>query len=268
MSSPIKAAKNLGQHFLRDAAVISAIVETINPQPKDALIEIGPGLGALTLPVLQRCAEMTAYEIDARAVPYLAAAAAPFGRLHIIEQDIMQVNLSALAAQHGQKLRLIGNLPYNLSSAILLHCLAHCSVLRDVHFMLQKEVVERIVALPGGKDYGRLTLALQQSFNTEYCFSVSAKAFDPPPKVESALLYMQPLPTPRWQVGDAALFHELIRVAFGQRRKMLRKSLADYLNEDDFRALAIAPTARPAELSGADYARISCYLHNSASSQE
>lgn len=254
----VKAAKHLGQHFLTDPSVIARMVKAIAPQQGESLIEIGPGLGALTLPVLEKSGALTAIEYDHRVLAPLQQKAAKLGKLTLIEADILTVNFSEL--QLPSPLRLIGNLPYNLSSPILFHCLAQRQQIRDMHFMLQKEVVDRITASPGNKDYGRLSLMLQQHLEAEPLFDISADAFDPPPKVESAVVRLTPRPNPAWLVENTAHFEQIIRLAFSQRRKMLRKSLAAYFDSATLTALNIDPTARPETLSGAEFATLANHL--------
>lgn len=252
--SEVRAAKSLGQHFLRDESVITQMVAEIAPQPGEAIVEIGPGLGALTLPVLARCQAMTAIEFDTRVLDILARKAKPLGELTLIHDDVLNVDFAALSL--AKPLRLIGNLPYNLSSPILFHCLAYQAHIADMHFMLQKEVVERIVAEPGSKAYGRLGIMIQQQCETEYLFDIPPDAFDPPPKVDSAVVRLTPLAAPRWEVADAAAFAMLVRTAFGQRRKMVRKSLAQWFDGADFADLDIDPTARAENLDGSDFAAL------------
>lgn len=249
----VRAAKHLGQHFLIDDNVISRMVACLALQESDHIIEIGPGLGALTLPVLNSVKQMSAIEFDHRVLAPLSAKAAAIGQLNLIEADVLTVQFSDIAAA---PIRLIGNLPYNLSSPILFHCLAQRQNIADMHFMLQKEVVERICAEPGGKDYGRLSIMLQQHLDTENLFDIPPDAFEPPPKVDSAVVRLTPLAQPRWQVDDEMIFEKIVRITFSQRRKMLRKSLSQWFTSSQLEALEIAPTARPETLSGGEFAVI------------
>ncbi len=218
------ARKRFGQHFLADSAVIDAIVAAIDPRPGEALVEIGPGLGAMTQPLLARCGRLTVIELDRD----LAARLRRDGRLEVVEADVLTVDFAALAESAGQKLRVVGNLPYNISSPILFHLLPVADRVVDQTFMLQKEVVQRMAAAPGGKDYGRLSVMLQWRYDVEFLLDVPPEAFDPPPRVDSAVVRMQPLP----QVGDvdAALLGEIVAVAFSQRRKLLRHTLGRWLD--------------------------------------
>ena len=222
------ARKRFGQHFLTDGAILDAIVDAIDPQPGQALVEIGPGLGAMTDPLVARCGRLTVIELDRD----LAARLRQRPELEVIESDVLQVDFAALAARFGQALRVVGNLPYNISTPILFHLLGRVEHVVDQHFMLQKEVVERMAAAPGSKDYGRLSVMLQWRYRIESVLDVPPESFDPPPRVDSAIVRMLPLP-PAAAV-DAALLEELVRVAFSQRRKMLRNTLGRWLDGRGF----------------------------------
>ena len=340
----VKAAKHLGQHFLRDEAVIARLLAVINAKAGEAILEIGPGLGALTLPLLRQTGAMTAVEYDPRVLAPLAKKAATLGALHLIHADILTINFGELLAKQPpppvgegrgggsdqpasatstppspraggaesgvhphtaaaesptdsppppqndtplppwgrgrgwglpahpvvesgndqpaataeapQKLRLVGNLPYNLSSPILFHCLAARAHIHDMHYMLQKEVVDRITAAPGSKTYGRLSLMAQLWCETTALFDIPPDAFDPPPKVDSAVVRLVPRAAPAWQIDDLATFEETVRLAFAQRRKMLRKTFAHWMNAAALEALDIDPTARAETLDGAAFARL------------
>lgn len=218
--------KRFGQHFLTDDAVIDAIVHAVAPEPGQALVEIGPGLGAITRPLLARVGELTVIELDRD----LATRLRRIDHLHVIEQDVLQVDFAALSAtQRGSRLRIVGNLPYNISTPILFHLLAAIDHIADQHVMLQREVAERMAAVPGSKAYGRLSVMLQWRYAIETVLDVSAGAFDPPPKVESAVIRM--VPKPLATVIDPALLGEIVQVAFSQRRKLLRHTLGRWLAE-------------------------------------
>ncbi|HNJ82021.1 MAG: 16S rRNA (adenine(1518)-N(6)/adenine(1519)-N(6))-dimethyltransferase RsmA [Piscinibacter sp.] len=217
------ARKRFGQHFLADSAVIDAIVAAIAPRPGEALVEIGPGLGAMTQPLLERCGRLTVIELDRD----LAAKLRRDARLDVVEADVLTVDFAALAERAGGKLRVVGNLPYNISSPILFHLLPVAERVLDQTFMLQKEVVARMAASPGGKDYGRLSVMLQWRYDIESLLDVPPEAFDPPPRVDSAVVRMQPLPQAAGV--DAALLGEIVTVAFSQRRKLLRHTLGRWL---------------------------------------
>ncbi len=219
------ARKRFGQHFLADESVVEAIVDAISPRPGEALVEIGPGLGALTNPLVARCGKLTVIELDRD----LAARLRRRSELSVVECDVLTVDFGALATALGSPLRVVGNLPYNISTPILFHLLAHVGHVLDQHFMLQKEVVQRMVAAPGSKDFGRLSVMLQWRYNLESVLDVPPTAFEPPPRVESAVVRMQPIkPAPE---VDAALLGELVAVAFSQRRKLLRNTLGRWLAE-------------------------------------
>jgi 16S rRNA (adenine1518-N6/adenine1519-N6)-dimethyltransferase len=222
------ARKRFGQHFLNDAYVVGAIVDLIDPQPGQALVEIGPGLGAMTWPLLERCQAMTVVELDRD----LAARLRRHTGLTVIQADILKVDVANLPRPPGQLLRLVGNLPYNISTPILFHLLAAVEHVADQHFMLQREVVRRMAAQPGGKDYGRLSVMLQWRYRIESVLDVPPEAFEPPPRVDSAIVRMQPLAMP--QALQPALLSELVTVAFSQRRKLLRHTLGRWLDARGF----------------------------------
>lgn len=222
------ARKRFGQHFLTDITVISGIVRAIDPRPGQALVEIGPGLMALTQPLLERCGSLTVIELDRD----LAARLRGRNGLNVVESDVLKVDFGALADQAGQRLRVVGNLPYNISSPILFHLLPWAHRVEDQHFMLQKEVVDRMAASPGCKDYGRLTVMLQWRYHIESVLDVPPEAFDPPPRVDSAVVRMLPWPEP--SRVDPALLSEMVQVAFSQRRKLLRHTLGRWLEARAF----------------------------------
>jgi len=218
-----QARKRFGQHFLIDTGITEAIVRAVNPRPDDALVEIGPGLGALTRPLLQRGARLTVIELDRD----LAARWRDVPNVRVVEADVLGVDFVALAREAGRPLRVVGNLPYNISTPILFRLLGAVASIQDQHLMLQKEVVDRMAASPGRKDYGRLTVMLQWRYDIEPLFDVPPGSFDPPPRVQSTVLRMTPLPTP--PSLDAAMLGELVGVAFSQRRKLLRHTLGQWL---------------------------------------
>ena len=217
------AKKRFGQHFLADGLVIDDIVGAIAPQPGQALVEIGPGLGAMTRPLLRRCPTLTVIELDRD----LAARLRGQAGLTVVEADVLKVDFVALAQAAGQKLRVVGNLPYNISTPILFHLLEFAEHIADQHFMLQREVVDRMAAAPGCKDYGRLTVMLQWRYRVESVLGVPPEAFEPPPRVHSAVVRMTPLPLDA--TVDAARLRSLVTAAFSQRRKLLRHTLGRWL---------------------------------------
>jgi len=221
---PHTARKRFGQHFLVDETVIDGIVRAIDPLPGQALVEIGPGLGALTRPLLQQCKALTVIELDRD----LALRLRKQPGLTVVEADVLKVDFAGLAAQHaGRPLRVVGNLPYNISTPILFHLLDFSTHIQDQHFMLQKEVVQRMAAAPGGKDYGRLSVMLQWRYRIEDVLDVPPEAFDPPPRVDSAVVRMVPLPVDI--TVDAKRLSELVTAAFSQRRKLLRHTLGRWM---------------------------------------
>ena len=217
------ARKRFGQHFLVDAGVIDDIVRAIDPRPGQALVEIGPGLGALTHPVVARSGALTVIELDRD----LAVALRRQPLLQVIESDVLKVDFEALAQSFGRPLRVIGNLPYNISTPILFHLLGAAAHVQDQHFMLQKEVVQRMAAMPGHKDYGRLSVMLQWRYEIESVVAVPPEAFDPPPRVHSAVVRMVPLAGA--ETVAPTLLSEIVTVAFSQRRKLLRHTLGRWL---------------------------------------
>ena len=223
------ARKRFGQHFLSDPAIIDGIVRAIAPKPRDAMVEIGPGLAALTQPLVERLGKLHVIELDRD----LAARLRAHPQLVVIEADVLTVDFTRLAREAGApRLRVAGNLPYNISTPILFHLLGHVEAVSDQHFMLQKEVVDRMTAHPATADYGRLSVMLQWRYDMENVLHVPPEAFDPPPRVDSAVVRMVPLEAP--QPVDAKLLSEVVQVAFSQRRKLLRHTLGRWLEQRAF----------------------------------
>jgi 16S rRNA (adenine1518-N6/adenine1519-N6)-dimethyltransferase len=249
MSSPFTEPpkKRLGQHFLHERGIIHKIVRAVDPQPGDRLVEIGPGQGAITFPLLERHPELTVIEFDRDLIEPLTQAARDRGTLHVIHRDVLQVDFTGLAA--GGMLRLVGNLPYNLSSPILFHALDHAAVVRDMHFMLQKEVVDRMAAGPGSKVYGRLGVMLQAYCRVTPLFDVPPGCFRPPPKVDSAVVRLVPRPAAEIRVEDQAMFARVVRDAFGQRRKTLRNALSSICDATAIEAGGVDPSSRAEQVS-------------------
>ncbi len=252
-----KANKKLGQHFLTDGAMIARIVDAINPQPDECLLEIGPGLGAITLPVLERARHLTAIELDRRVIPLLEKKAQASGQLNIIEQDVLAVEYTELLGNHSW--RVFGNLPYNISTPILF-TLSRQTAIAEMVFMLQKEVVDRMVALPGEKDYGRLSVMLQYRHQVFSLFDVPPECFSPPPKVMSAMVGMTRLSQPRWQVTDDNLFAAVVKQAFAMRRKTLRNTLKPLIDSESLAALGVDGSLRAEVIGGEVFARIANFL--------
>ncbi|HET8703739.1 16S rRNA (adenine(1518)-N(6)/adenine(1519)-N(6))-dimethyltransferase RsmA [Castellaniella sp.] len=259
-----QARKRFGQHFLADESVVDAIVRAIDPQPGDAMVEIGPGLSALTAPLLDRLDRLTVVELDRDLARGLRDRWGE-DRLRVIEADALTVDFGELAAaasdaEPGQggtdasRLRVVGNLPYNISSPLLFHLLRWAGRIHDQHFMLQREVIDRMVARPGDSQYGRLSVMLQARYRMTHLFDVPPEAFDPPPRVMSAVVRMRPLaPDALRQPRDSRVFERLVARVFEQRRKMIRGSLGAWAEWLDWDALGVAPTARPQELTVAQF---------------
>ena len=225
--------KRFGQHFLSDGGIIDAIVHEINPEPGQPMVEIGPGLAALTQPLVERVGHLTVVELDRD----LAVRLRLHPQLRVVESDVLKVDFTALAQQMlsgktASKIRVVGNLPYNISSPILFHLLEHVAVIEDQHFMLQKEVIDRMVARPATSDYGRLSVMLQWRYAMDNVLFVPPESFDPPPRVDSAVVRMVPLASPP-QLNVKTL-ETLVQVAFSQRRKILRNTLGKWLDEKGF----------------------------------
>ena len=221
--------KRFGQHFLSDHAIIDAIVRAIAPVPGQAVVEIGPGLAALTQPLVERLGQLTVIELDRD----LAARLRSHGQLKVVESDVLKVDFAQLGQALGApKMRVVGNLPYNISTPILFHLLQYVDVVHDQHFMLQKEVIDRMVAQPATADYGRLSVVLQWRYAMENVLFVPPQSFDPPPRVDSAVVRMVPLAQPA--PVDATLLQTVVQVAFSQRRKLLRHSLGRWLQEHSY----------------------------------
>lgn len=250
--------KRFGQNFLVSPGVIRRIVDAIAPRNGDTVVEIGPGLGALTAPLLERIDHLHVVEIDRDLIARLRQRFAP-ERLTIHEGDALAFDFGQLKV--AGPLKIVGNLPYNISSPLLFHLAAAADRISEMHFMLQKEVVDRMVAAPGSGDYGRLSVMLQYRFHMERLFIVPPGAFDPPPKVDSAIVRMMPRDFSKVSTDetalDAKLFSQLVAVVFSQRRKMLRNTLKEFGGEAWLEAQGIAPTARAETLAVADYVRLS-----------
>ena len=247
--------KRFGQNFLIDDGIIHAIVNTIHPQPTDIVVEIGPGLGALTQPLLERLPHLHAVELDRDIVARLQKHW-PAERLTVHSRDALKFDF----AQLGSDLRIVGNLPYNISTPLLFHLATFAAHLRDMTFMLQKEVVERMIAAPSTPDYGRLSIMLQRRFHLEWLLDVPPAAFNPPPRVDSAVVRLIPKSPSEITPLDDVLFARVVAAAFSQRRKTLRNTLGAFLKPDDFAALNIDSGLRAEALPLSDYVAITQYL--------
>ncbi|MFZ2540740.1 MAG: 16S rRNA (adenine(1518)-N(6)/adenine(1519)-N(6))-dimethyltransferase RsmA [Gallionella sp.] len=255
-----RARKRFGQNFLVDEQIIDNILTVIHPEPEDNMVEIGPGLGALTRPLLKKMNRLHVVEIDRDIIARLEndyPQDNSNSRLIIHAGDALAFDFSALAAP----LRIVGNLPYNISSPLLFHFAAYAERILDMHFMLQNEVVERMVAKPSTPEYGRLSVMLQYRFHMEKLLDVPPESFRPAPKVNSAVVRMIPLPTSEILVHNEKLFADIVRAAFGQRRKTLRNTLRSYLNEEDFARLGINAHLRAENLSVAKFVQAANYLN-------
>ena len=251
------ARKRFGQHFLTDASIIDAIVCGIDPQPGEALVEIGPGRGAITTPLLARAGRLTVIELDRD----LAVRLRRVPGLDVVQADVLNVDFDALAARvgSGTKLRVVGNLPYNISTPILFHLLGAADRIADQHFMLQKEVVDRMAAAPGSKTYGRLSVMLQWRYDIEPLLDVPPEAFEPAPRVDSAVVRM--VPRGGTESVDAVLLGELVTVAFSQRRKLLRHTLGRWL-EARGAGQGFDVQRRAEEVPVAEYLRLAAALRS------
>lgn len=246
------AKKRFGQNFLTDQAIIVSLIDAINPQKVETIVEIGPGLGALTKPLLKKVDHLHVVEIDRDIVSWM--------QKEYINHNITIHNVDALKFDFGQlgnHLRVTGNLPYNISTPILFHLLDNLAHITDMHFMLQKEVVERMVATPSTSAYGRLSVMLQYHLNMEYLVTVPPEAFEPAPKVESAFVRCVPHAVKPYIAQDYDLFYKVVLAAFGQRRKTIRNTLKDFLNDDDFAELNLNAQLRAENLTVKDFVQIS-----------
>jgi 16S rRNA (adenine1518-N6/adenine1519-N6)-dimethyltransferase len=250
----IQPKKRFGQHFLHERGVVERILAALAPQPGETVVEIGPGPGALTRPLLERVARLHAVELDRDLAARLQAEFPP-ERLSLHQADALKFDFCALTSPSG-KLRLVGNLPYNISTPLLFHLLDQERCIQDMLFMLQKEVVDRMSAAPGGKDYGRLSVMIQWRLRVEKLFEVRPGAFTPPPKVDSAVVRLTPHAAPPVTVRDAVNFARLVKAAFAQRRKTLRNNLKDLLAAETIAALGIEPARRAETLTLAEFASL------------
>lgn len=251
------AKKRFGQNFLTDQSIINSLINAINPLPDQVIVEIGPGLGALTKPLLKKIRHLHVVEIDRDIVSWMQKEYA-HDAITIHNVDVLKFDF----AQLGSQLRVTGNLPYNISTPILFHLLDNLAHISDMHFMLQKEVVERMVAQPSTPAYGRLSVMLQYHLAMEYLITVPPEAFDPAPKVESAFVRCVPHITKPFVADDVALFAQLVMAAFGQRRKTIRNTLKDFLKDDDFAQIKIDPQLRAENLSVKNFVHICNYISN------
>lgn len=258
-TAPHRARKRFGQNFLHDEAVIHRIINAIHPVEGNNVVEIGPGQGALTNLLLDELGEMNAVELDRDLIPILEKNCAPHGRLTIHNVDALKFDFSSLATE-DKPLRVVGNLPYNISTPLIFHLLTFASNIRDMHFMLQREVVERLAAEPGCGAYGKLSIMVQYHCEVENLFIVGPESFDPVPKVDSAIVRLTPRSQPAVKVVDEALFAKVVTQAFSQRRKTIRNTLKGLITGDELASLDIDPGLRAEVLDLEAFAQITNFV--------
>ena len=249
------AKKKFGQNFLKDAAIIHSIIQSINPLPNDLVIEIGPGLGALTKPLLEKTNRLLAIELDRDIVSWMENEYSK-KNITIFNEDVLNFNFN----QFDQKIRIVGNLPYNISTPILFKCIDNILNIKDLHFMLQKEVVDRMIAIPSSPEYGRLSVMLQYYFAMEHLVDVPKESFEPEPKVESSFVRLIPYEQYPFIANNIEQFARIVKEAFSQRRKTIRNTLKSFISENDFEKIGINPQLRAENLSVSDFVKISNYL--------
>ncbi|MGB1258194.1 MAG: 16S rRNA (adenine(1518)-N(6)/adenine(1519)-N(6))-dimethyltransferase RsmA [Thiolinea sp.] len=255
-----RAKKRFGQHFLHDRSVVTRMLSALALKPDDRVIEIGPGPGALTFPLLEQLARLDIVEIDRDVIAWWQQQSAAQGKLHIHAQDALKLDVPVLRASEEQQLRVVGNLPYNISTPLIFHLLSHAPHIRDMLFMLQKEVVDRITATPGSKDFGRLSVMVQYFCETEYLMKVGPGAFNPPPKVDSAVVYLKPRTTFPVSANSTDILSATVAKAFSQRRKTLRNTLKNLITAEQMEAIGIDPSQRAETLAVSDFVRLSNLL--------
>ncbi|PYF81614.1 MULTISPECIES: 16S rRNA (adenine(1518)-N(6)/adenine(1519)-N(6))-dimethyltransferase RsmA [Marinomonas] len=258
---PHKARKRFGQNFLHDHGVIRKIVACIGPKKGQRIVEIGPGKGALTEGIISVTERMDVVELDRDLIPILRVNLFRYPDLTVHEADAMKFDFTSLSTEE-QAIRVVGNLPYNISTPLIFHLLSQARAIEDMHFMLQKEVVDRLAARPGDSLYGRLSVMAQYYCAVESLFIVGPESFDPAPKVDSAIVRMTPYKTPPHPVNDIKKLEDIVRIGFQQRRKTLRNNYKGVLDNDDFAAVNIDPTLRPERLDVEDFVRITNYVLN------
>ncbi|WWO98776.1 MAG: 16S rRNA (adenine(1518)-N(6)/adenine(1519)-N(6))-dimethyltransferase RsmA [Candidatus Dasytiphilus stammeri] len=256
----IFAHKKFGQHFLHDNSVIKKIVSIISPNPSNTLVEIGPGLGALTKPISKYVDNLTAIEIDLNLINFLKTNKSLIKKLTIYPQNVLNFNFTEFSHQQGKMLRIFGNIPYNISTPLLFHLFHHINVIKDIHIMLQKEVIDRIIATPGCKNYGRLSVISQYHCHTVSILEISPKSFIPKPKVKSALIRLIPHSRILHQVKNLQDLKVITNIAFSQRRKMLRKSMKNLFPLEVLQQMGINPTLRAENISVVRYCQLANWL--------
>ncbi len=256
---PHRARRRFGQNFLHDPIIIDRILQAVSPRENDFVVEIGPGLGALTVPLLRRLGSLQVVELDRDVIPHLQNLCAGAGELIVHQADALKFDFGSLNTQ-GRPMRLVGNLPYNISSPLLFHLLHFADRIHDMHFMLQKEVVDRMVALPGDKAYGRLSASLAAHVRCEYLFKVKPGAFNPPPKVDSAIVRLTPC-HPEFEIHDRDSYQKVLDAAFSTRRKTLSNALKALCSREDILAAGIDPSLRAERVTPAQFAALANRLH-------
>lgn len=249
--------KRFGQNFLKDQSVLDAIISAIAPKTCDAMLEIGPGLGAMTEKLLPYLSRLTVIELDRDLAAYLESRFSP-DKLIVQYGDALDFDITTITPPSGEKIRIVGNLPYNISTPLLFHLMTFAHLIEDQHFMLQKEVVERMVADPGNKAYGRLSVMLQWRYDMEMLFTVPPDAFEPAPKVDSAIVRM--IPKENQVACSLPALEKVVTQAFSQRRKMVRNNLAPFFSETELINLGIDPTKRPEDLTVEQFVHLSNHL--------
>jgi 16S rRNA (adenine1518-N6/adenine1519-N6)-dimethyltransferase len=249
------AKKKFGQNFLKDSSIIHAIIQSIQPLQDDLLVEIGPGLGALTKPLLEKTKHLFAIELDRDIVNWMQNQYSK-NNITIFNEDVLNFNFH----QFDKKIRIVGNLPYNISTPILFKCIENIKIIVDLHFMLQKEVVDRMIAAPSSSEYGRLSVMLQYYFAMEHLVHVPKESFDPEPKVESSFVRLIPYYNYPFVANNIDQFGKIVKEAFSQRRKTIRNTLKNFMNANDFENIDINPQLRAENLSVSDFVKISNYL--------
>jgi 16S rRNA (adenine1518-N6/adenine1519-N6)-dimethyltransferase len=250
--------KRFGQHFLRDSNIIQKIINAINPSPEQHLVEIGPGQGALTFPLLEYNCRLDLIELDRDLITRLEPKTTIFPQVQIHHADALTFDLKSLITQQ-QPLRLVGNLPYNISTPLLFHFIEAIEVIQDMTFMLQKEVVDRMIARPATAHYGRLSVMLQYHYQMTHLFDVAPTAFSPPPQVNSSVIQLLPHPTPPVEIFDQQRFAQIVSQAFSQRRKTLRNTLKNKLTDRDLETIGINPQRRAETLTLQEFAQLTNY---------
>jgi 16S rRNA (adenine1518-N6/adenine1519-N6)-dimethyltransferase len=249
------AKKKFGQNFLKDSSIIHEIIQSIQPRQNDLLVEIGPGLGALTKPLLEKTKHLFAIELDRDIVNWMQNQYSK-NNITIFNEDVLNFNFH----QFDKKIRVVGNLPYNISTPILFKCIEDIKIITDLHFMLQKEVVDRMIAAPSSSEYGRLSVMLQYYFAMEHLVHVPKESFDPEPKVESSFVRLIPYDNYPFVANNIDQFGKIVKEAFSQRRKTIRNTLKNFMSANDFENIDINPQLRAENLSVSDFVKISNYL--------